>query len=452
MKNQFNLNRNLLLVLLYVLVTSFSYANNVLIKIDDPEGKFTRCNLQRLQCGTIYDAPYENEAEPLIVSHGTEIELQIDSFFVGFLMNEDKHAFFQYVFISAGDTVTLTPKKVETNGEYILYKLIAKGKNDANYNYLAEKQSNYPHQSIINDKNPYSYKDVYQNLREKRLAFLNERKKTISSDLYNYELAEIENEYAFTLYNYVNDGIRQSKSYFESVQIRANLLVPCYYFACFEKFRYEFLQTERNNDNALDFLINNYSGKILEYLITNYIAWSVKNDIQIIPRLSSVVKEYIHDTYYLSCIKFFEYIAQINNKNLPDSILNETHLIEYKTNRKITLKEFFAEQTNELCYIDFWASWCTACRWVIREAKDRNEILKNKQMQLIYFSIDADEQKWRKAVEDDEIGDYPNYLIVDGIKSPLCKYIYLKAIPHYTLVNKEGMLIQAQATRIEELH
>jgi len=56
MKNQFNLNRNLLLVLLYVLATSFSYANNVLIKIDDPEGKFTRCNLQRLQCGTIYDA------------------------------------------------------------------------------------------------------------------------------------------------------------------------------------------------------------------------------------------------------------------------------------------------------------------------------------------------------------------------------------------------------------
>ena len=72
--------------------------------------------------------------------------------------------------------------------------------------------------------------------------------------------------------------------------------------------------------------------------------------------------------------------------------------------------------------------------------------------QLVFFSIDADEQKWRKAIEDDEIEDYPNYLIVDGNKSPLCKYIYLKAIPHYTLVNKEGMLIQAQAPRIEELH
>ena len=145
-------------------------------------------------------------------------------------------------------------------------------------------------------------------------------------------------------------------------------------------------------------------------------------------------------------------MAQINNKMLPDSVLNKTYIIEYKTNRKITLKEFFAEQTSDLCYIDFWASWCTACRWVIREAKEGKEVLKNKQMQLVYFSIDADENRWRKAVAGDKIEDSPNYLIVDGNKSPLCRYIYVKSIPHYALVNKNGVLIQAQATRLEELH
>lgn len=156
--------------------------------------------------------------------------------------------------------------------------------------------------------------------------------------------------------------------------------------------------------------------------------------------------------YYLSCINFFKRMAQINNKMLPDSVLNKTYLIEYITNRKITLKEFFAEQTNDLCYIDFWASWCTACRWVIRETKEGKEVLKNKQMQLVYFSIDADENRWKKAVADDKIEDSPNYLIVDGNKSPLCTYIYVKSIPHYALVNKNGVLIQAQATRLEELH
>ena len=85
MKNRFNLNRNLLLVLFYVLVTSFSYANNVLIKIDDPEGIFNKCTLQRTFYGNISNVPVE-QTEPLIIATGTEMELQVDSFLVCFIM------------------------------------------------------------------------------------------------------------------------------------------------------------------------------------------------------------------------------------------------------------------------------------------------------------------------------------------------------------------------------
>ena len=440
MKKQLNLNRNLLLVLLYVLATSFSYANNVSIKIDDPEGLFKKCTLQRTYFGNISDVPVE-QTEPLIIATGTEIELQVDSFLVCFIINQDQHFFYQPLFITAGDTITFTSHKVRTDNGYILYKLIASGKNESNYNFLADSHSNYDPYVAIDDKKTDEYIKYHKSKRDVKLSLLNTRKDSLSIPFYNYALAEIQNKYAWQMYK---------KGVNKDVNVIINSLSPFCYTASWEKFCLSY--SERGIEKNLKYLTKNYSGRILEFLLTNYTSWCLKNNLPIPPNAYSAIKENVHDTYYLSCIKFFEYIAQINNKNLPDSILNETHLIEYKTNRKITLKEFFAEQTNELCYIDFWSSWCTACRWVIREAKDRNEILKNKQMQLIYFSIDADEQKWRKAIEDDEIGDYPNYLIVDGIKSPLCKYIYLKAIPHYTLVNKEGMLIQSQATRIEELH
>ena len=436
------LNRNILLVLLYVLATSFSYANNVLIKIDDPEGIFNKCTLQRTFYGNISNVPVE-QTESLIIATGTEIELQVDSFLVCFIINQDQHFFYQPLFITAGDTITFTSHKVRTDNGYILYKLIASGKNESNYNFLADSHNNYDPYVAIDEKNTDEYIKYYKGKRDVKLSLLKTRKASLSIPFYNYALAEIQNSYAWEMYR---------KGLNNDANIVINSLSPYCYVASWEKFCLTFSEKERGTENALKYLTNNYSGRSLEFLITNYIAWSVKNDIQIISRLSSVVKEYIHDTYYISCIKFFEYISQINNKMLPDSVLNKTYLIEYITNRKITLKEFFAEQTNELCYIDFWASWCTACRWVIREAKEGKEVLKNKQMQLVYFSIDADENRWRKAVADDKIEDSPNYLIVDGNKSPLCRYIYVKSIPHYALVNKNGVLIQAQATRLEELH
>ena len=436
------LNRNILLVLLYVLATSFSYANNVLIKIDDPEGIFNKCTLQRTFYGNISNVPVE-QTESLIIATGTEIELQVDSFLVCFIINQDQHFFYQPLFITAGDTITFTSHKVRTDNGYILYKLIAYGKNESNYNFLADSHNNYDPYVAIDEKNTDEYIKYYKGKRDVKLSLLKTRKASLSIPFYNYALAEIQNSYAWEMYR---------KGLNNDANIVINSLSPYCYVASWEKFCLTFSEKERGTENALKYLTNNYSGRSLEFLITNYIAWSVKNDIQIISRLSSVVKEYIHDTYYISCIKFFEYISQINNKMLPDSVLNKTYLIEYITNRKITLKEFFAEQTNELCYIDFWASWCTACRWVIREAKEGKEVLKNKQMQLVYFSIDADENRWRKAVADDKIEDSPNYLIVDGNKSPLCRYIYVKSIPHYALVNKNGVLIQAQATRLEELH
>lgn len=436
------LNRNILLILLYVLVTSFSYANNVLIKIDDPEGIFNKCTLQRTFYGNISNVPVE-QIEPLIIATGTEIELQVDSFLVCFIINQDQHFFYQPLFITSGDTITFTSHKVRTDNGYILYKLIASGKNESNYNFLADSHNNYDPYGAIDEKNTDEYIKYYKGKRDVKLSLLKTRKASLSIPFYNYALAEIQNSYAWEMYR---------KGLNNDANIVINSLSPYCYVASWEKFCLTFSEKERGTENALKYLTNNYSARILEFLLTNYISWCVKNNLPIPPKAYSAIKENVHDMYYLSCINFFKKMAQINNKMLPDSVLNKTYLIEYITNRKITLKEFFAEQTNELCYIDFWASWCTACRWVIRETKEGKEVLKNKQMQLVYFSIDADENRWRKAVADDKIEDSPNYLIVDGNKSPLCRCLYVKSIPHYALVNKNCVLIQAQATRLEELH
>ena len=433
--------QRLLLVFLYLLYNVCVQAQNVYIKINDEENVFSQCTLQRTYLGTITDT-HITQIKPLIIAGGTEIELQVDSFLVCFIINQNKHAFIQPLFISAGDSITVTPHKVKTENGYIYYKLIASGKNESNYNFLADTHSNYESYVAIDDKNTEEYIKHYKNKRDIQLDLLKSKKDSLSIPFYNYALAEIHNEYAWQMYR---NGLENDAN------IIINSLSPYCYIASWEKFCYSFHEKEREKEDALNYLTKNYFGRPLEYLITNYIGWCVKNNIQMTPWMRSVTEKYVHDAYYLSCINFFEKITQISNKILPDSVLNETYLIEYKTNKKVTLKDFFDKQTNELHYIDFWASWCTGCRWIIREAKEGKEILKNEQKQLVYFSIDTDEQRWRKAVAEDEIENNPNYLIVNGNKSPLCKYIYLGPIPHYILVNKEGKLIKPQETRLEEL-
>ena len=122
-----------------------------------------------------------------------------------------------------------------------------------------------------------------------------------------------------------------------------------------------------------------------------------------------------------------------------------------KTNRRITLKSFLAEQKVDLCYFDFWASWCIGCRWIILNTTDGKEYLIEKGIQLVYFSIDADENRWRDAIKEDKTEGSPNYLIVNGSKSPLYRFLNIHAIPHYSLANKEGKHINPNATSLIDL-
>ena len=431
-----------------LLLTAFvisAYSNNVLIKIEDPDGVFNKSTLQNTVFGFISDANVDYGQQ--VLAYGNEMQLHVDSTLVGYIYNNGNHYFYLPVFITAGDTITLTANKVATEGEYVMYNITASGKNEGNYNYLAEKHKYTSEPYIYKDnRTATEHKKYYQNKRNKSLSFLYEKKNTLTSAFYNYELACIENNYAYQLYNYNNTKIAQEKSYFNDVRIiRDSIYIN---LITWEKFCYDFSGNEKYSNEAIDYLTRNYSGIELEFLLTKLLASYVFNGIEISNKLDSNIEKHVHDNYYLSCVKYFIDIAKKTNVMLPDSVLNETYLIEYKTNRKLTLKEFFAEQESELLYIDFWASWCGACRVAIREDSETKQKLNEEKYKLVYFSLDTDENRWKVAVKEDGVEDEPNYLIVDAFNSSLSRYLDIHAIPHYSIINKLGKLIKPVAPRL----
>jgi len=88
--------------------------------------------------------------------------------------------------------------------------------------------------------------------------------------------------------------------------------------------------------------------------------------------------------------------------------------------------------------IDFWASWCGPCRKEIPNLKKVYEEFKGKGLKLVGISIDEDEAKWRKAVEEEKL----DYLQLHDSEKQTMKIYNYSGIPFIVLISPEGVILE----------
>lgn len=96
--------------------------------------------------------------------------------------------------------------------------------------------------------------------------------------------------------------------------------------------------------------------------------------------------------------------------------------------------------------IDFWASWCGPCRKEIPNVKKICSEYKNKGLQVLGVSIDKDESKWRKAIEEEQL----EYLQLWDPSMTTGKLYNYNGIPFIILIGPDGKIL-ARQLRGEEL-
>lgn len=99
-------------------------------------------------------------------------------------------------------------------------------------------------------------------------------------------------------------------------------------------------------------------------------------------------------------------------------------------------------------YIDVWATWCGPCRAEIPFLKKIEEKFHGKNIAFVSISIDKvkDKEKWRKMVDDKQLGGIQLFADNDW-NSKFVKDYGINGIPRFILIDPDGNVINANAER-----
>jgi thiol-disulfide isomerase/thioredoxin len=110
-------------------------------------------------------------------------------------------------------------------------------------------------------------------------------------------------------------------------------------------------------------------------------------------------------------------------------------------NNEFTLASF----KGKLIYIDIWATWCGPCIAEIPYLKKLEEKLTDKDIAFVSIAYQDNKGKWEKMVKEKALGGIqlfaPDHMI------PFFKDYMVKGIPHFILIDKDGMIIDSQSKR-----
>jgi len=146
------------------------------------------------------------------------------------------------------------------------------------------------------------------------------------------------------------------------------------------------------------------------------------------------------DKFYNDLIEFsYDKYKKLGNP-FPEDILSE-NLISLVDSTEITFKDLLEKFKGKQIMIDNWASWCGPCAHEIKIGKKKVQELESKNMKFIYISLDTGND-YNKANENAiSLGICEQaYIIKSEFKSKYAKYLNIKSIPRFILLDENGKI------------
>jgi thiol-disulfide isomerase/thioredoxin len=188
----------------------------------------------------------------------------------------------------------------------------------------------------------------------------------------------------------------------------------------------------------------------LEYYFAAYIYYESVNrnyEKELISLLSKFRKDYPESKYTKYLVPLIDEIVEFHKK--AEQEFNDKFKFPENYNSFNSLKECLKTFYGKKVYIDTWATWCGPCKDEFKHKKELSELLKSKNIEILYISIDKDDdvQKWKDMIkfyslEGNHIRANPE--LINDLRRIYGQEGSL-AIPWYMLVDEKGNIIKEHA-------
>ncbi|NML21753.1 TlpA family protein disulfide reductase [Pseudoflavitalea sp. G-6-1-2] len=110
--------------------------------------------------------------------------------------------------------------------------------------------------------------------------------------------------------------------------------------------------------------------------------------------------------------------------------------------KKVSLKSL----AGKVVVLDVWATWCGPCKAEIPHLKKLEAAMHGKDVVFVSIGTDkpADKEKWKKFVQDEQLGGVQLY---DPSGAAIHSYYKIPGIPRFMVFDKAGKIVSADAPR-----
>lgn len=147
-----------------------------------------------------------------------------------------------------------------------------------------------------------------------------------------------------------------------------------------------------------------------------------------------------------------EYMELIDQKYKAASVLQAGNPApDFELSDENGKKVRLSDLRGKIVYMDFWAPWCRPCIDEFKNYKDKlYEKYKDYDICYVYICVDGSSEQWKKQIQDHNLKGIN--LMAEGWESnPVCKAYNVLGIPHYVLIDKNGIIVDSKCDRPSQI-
>ena len=98
-------------------------------------------------------------------------------------------------------------------------------------------------------------------------------------------------------------------------------------------------------------------------------------------------------------------------------------------------------------YVDFWGTWCGACKENMKYVKDLKAKLKGQDVVFMYFANRSPEDSWKNIIKEMDLTgeNVVQYRLPEKQEEIIERLFSVNSFPTYLLINKEGKVVNTKA-------